>query len=286
MFDLDCAIGKWREQMSASGIESRETLVELENHLRDQIRDLTLSGMAESSAFEMAISRVGSAELLMAEFRKTGQGFELLKSGWLPAACGIGLLAAVLLGTGRSGRADFLLLGHVLSLTAGYCAALLGGGMGIYFVCRRFLGTFQASHQHAIARAVSVLSPLAAACVSCGLLLGMIWSGKHLGQYLGADPREVAGLCAGIWLAGAWAIQRFGNLELRAVMLLSIAGSGMVSIAWFGAWALAHGYGLSGLSPVAVVLAIQTLFFAAGLVPTHVQSKPEQKSLCSTLKMR
>jgi len=57
MFDLEQAIIAWRQQMLAAGIKSPVPLEELENHLRDEIRQHTKSGMSEVEAFNSAVQK-------------------------------------------------------------------------------------------------------------------------------------------------------------------------------------------------------------------------------------
>jgi hypothetical protein len=70
MFDLDRAIAGWRRQMSAAGLESFESLDELESHLRDDVEMRMRSGLTAEQAFTAAVREIGSAKSLKGEFEK------------------------------------------------------------------------------------------------------------------------------------------------------------------------------------------------------------------------
>ena len=71
MFDLDHAIKQWRQQMRAAGITTPELLNELEGHLRDDWNRQIQSSPVAQQAFVEAVSRIGTARQLEAEFAKT-----------------------------------------------------------------------------------------------------------------------------------------------------------------------------------------------------------------------
>ncbi len=72
MFDLNQAIGEWRQQMLAAGIQTPVPLEELEIHLREEIEQRMQSGADEQKAFAMASAMIGQPEPLKSEFKKAG----------------------------------------------------------------------------------------------------------------------------------------------------------------------------------------------------------------------
>jgi hypothetical protein len=70
MFDLDRSIAGWRRQISAAGLESSESLDELESHLRDDVEARMRSGLIAEQAFAAAVREIGSARSLKYEFEK------------------------------------------------------------------------------------------------------------------------------------------------------------------------------------------------------------------------
>ena len=75
MFDLEKSIADWRKQMLAAGIKTPVPMEELEIHLREEIGQEVKSGLNESSAFHMAVQKVGPPRSLQLEFKKLGGGF-------------------------------------------------------------------------------------------------------------------------------------------------------------------------------------------------------------------
>lgn len=70
MFSLEQSIAKWRKQMLAAGIKSSRSLVEVENHLREEVEGQMRSGLSAQAAFEVAVTTIGQATQLAPEFKK------------------------------------------------------------------------------------------------------------------------------------------------------------------------------------------------------------------------
>jgi hypothetical protein len=71
MFDLEQSIADWRKQMLAAGIKTPVPLEELEIHLREDIEQQIQLGTNPQQAFESSVQRIGHADELKSEFRKT-----------------------------------------------------------------------------------------------------------------------------------------------------------------------------------------------------------------------
>jgi hypothetical protein len=71
MFNLNQAVGEWRQRLAAGGIKSSEVLDELENHLRDDVEEQVGSGADLEKAFDAAVRRMGPAKTLVKEFAKS-----------------------------------------------------------------------------------------------------------------------------------------------------------------------------------------------------------------------
>src|SRR6476646_4815090 len=70
MFDLTQAIAKWRKEMAAQGVKSRDVLDELENHLREDVGNQVGGGTDAAEAFKVAAQRIGQGAVLKREFAK------------------------------------------------------------------------------------------------------------------------------------------------------------------------------------------------------------------------
>ncbi|MEM7384304.1 MAG: permease prefix domain 1-containing protein [Verrucomicrobiota bacterium] len=73
-FELENAIASWRAQWVASEGVSRETVAELEEHLREQVDGLRTSGLPEEEAFLLARRRLGDSGALDEEFCQVAPG--------------------------------------------------------------------------------------------------------------------------------------------------------------------------------------------------------------------
>ena len=88
MFYLEHAITEWRKQMLGAGIKTPVPLEELESHLSDDVEEQIQSGLNAQQAFENSVQRIGQANELRSEFKKTcgANGHAWLWFGPLPLA--------------------------------------------------------------------------------------------------------------------------------------------------------------------------------------------------------
>jgi hypothetical protein len=93
MFDLEASILQWKRDMRAAGITATLILDELEDHLRDEIENLTNQGESLAGAFSSATRSIGPADLLLSEFAKFREplDFQKLKESrnWFLALLGL-----------------------------------------------------------------------------------------------------------------------------------------------------------------------------------------------------
>lgn len=94
MPDIEQQITEWRNRMLAAGVEAPSPLDELENHLREDIEQLTRSGLRLQRAFDCAVERMGPEKAIQREFKKTEATRNILQQG-LKALIGLALVAAI-----------------------------------------------------------------------------------------------------------------------------------------------------------------------------------------------
>ncbi len=70
MFDLEAQIRSWSDHLRARGNLTENDINELENHLRDEIDDLTTVGLATDEAFLISVKRLGNVDAIAHEFAK------------------------------------------------------------------------------------------------------------------------------------------------------------------------------------------------------------------------
>jgi hypothetical protein len=280
MFNLERSIADWRRRMLAAGIKTPMTLDELESHLRADIRALLAEGEPEDQAFQLAVSRLGSPGPLRTEFNKVKN-----TACWPVKICSSLFVVAILLTAlgaikGLIARNQGLLLGmHVVVITAGYGAAFLAGGFGIFYVCYRLFHSLTPHRQQSLDRAVLLFSQVSTALVIIGFGLGMLWCRQHFGKLLMGDVKEVGALCVVIWFIALSVTQRRRLVSERVTMLMCIAGNIVVSLAWFGAGILVvarkmHAGG-AGYWPLvlAIIVGIHVLFLVIGLAPAPAEAE-------------
>jgi hypothetical protein len=68
MFDLEIALGKWRQELLAAGLRDFAVISELEGHLRDDVAEQIRRGISPEVAFEAALQRIGKPDQLKTEF--------------------------------------------------------------------------------------------------------------------------------------------------------------------------------------------------------------------------
>ncbi|HEV7923816.1 MAG TPA: cytochrome c biogenesis protein CcsA [Verrucomicrobiae bacterium] len=275
MFNLEQSIAEWRRQMLAAGLKSPTPLNELESHLREDMRGLLATTEAEALAFQLAVLRLGNPGPLRTEFNKlestacwpARMGYWLYAGAMILMAAFIYMSSWLYFGAGKMGLLPhpFLLYAHVVSLTAGYCAAFFAGCLGICYVCYRFLHTLSPAREQSLDSAARLFAYLATGLTFVGISLGLIWTKRQFGGHFAGDLREFASICAFVWLVALCVTRRISRVTGRARMLMCIAGNVIVSLAWFGPFVLIHG--TAGYWPLAIFLGMNLIFLVMGMAP-------------------
>ncbi len=270
MRNLEQSIIEWRQNMLATPGINRDTVDELENHLRESVDQLIASGLCETEAFQKAAANLGPSPALSSEFQK------LDTATWWPikVVAGIEIVTALLLGLLLFRRFDaqpsgLLLMSHIFAITMGYVSAFLLGGLGICFVCRRLFTDFSPNQSRSLSRASLIIAAVATWCTIVGVVLGMVWAKNEWGRYWAWDAKEVGGLSVIIWLICFLIIHRTCRISVRSLMLGTILGNVVVSLAWFGPNSLTgvHDYGSSHSLLLIAAIVIHLAFMGVGLVP-------------------
>jgi hypothetical protein len=129
MFQLDSAIQSWRRQMISAGIYNRDTLNELESHLRDDIEQQVRAGQTEQHAFEIAAEKIGKANALKAEFAKDAAVARTLTPNLLRNCCVVSAAFMLLVNTWTLLEYELSLAERSLGLSVVALLALYIGGL-------------------------------------------------------------------------------------------------------------------------------------------------------------
>jgi cytochrome c assembly protein len=273
MHELEQLIAEWRKTMMTAPNVGRETLDELENHLRENLDQLVRSGMTEAEAFQRAVTQLGAAPTIASEFQKLDQW------AWLPVKVitGIGVLVALampilLIIRFDSGQLSFLLASHVFMVTLGYTTTFLVGALGICFVGQRCFSDFSPWRVRSLTRVTFMLGFVAAGLTAIGVVLGMVWAKAEWGRYWAWDVKEIGGFAVIVWQACFLFAHRFACGSARGILVMSLLGNIVVSLAWFGANLVSHGlhgYGTRNYSLLLLAAVVANFaFFLIGLAPS------------------
>jgi ABC-type transport system involved in cytochrome c biogenesis permease subunit len=121
-----------------------------------------------------------------------------------------------------------------------------------------------------LTRATFVLGWVAAGLTAVGVILGMVWAKSEWGRYWAWDAKEIGGFSVVAWLACFLFAHRFAAGGARGVLVVSVLGNIVVSLAWFGANLLdgLHRYGTPNYSLLLLAaIALNFAFFLIGLAP-------------------
>ena len=70
MFDLELNINSWCDYLRNSGKMAEDDVIELEDHLREQIDEFIEKGLEEDEAFLISIKRLGNVHQISEEYSK------------------------------------------------------------------------------------------------------------------------------------------------------------------------------------------------------------------------
>lgn len=145
---------------------------------------------------------------------------------------------------------NFWLATHVTTITIGYAAGLLAGGLAHVFVMGKLLGIRR--NDPAFYRGVTrmVYGSLCFALVFSvvGTVLGGIWANESWGRFWGWDPKENGALMIVLWQLAILHARLDGLLRDYGVNIAAIIGGMVVAFSWFGVNMLGvglHSYGFA-----------------------------------------
>ncbi|MBM3837419.1 MAG: hypothetical protein FJ398_05580 [Verrucomicrobia bacterium] len=271
MHDLESWITEWRKTLMAARHVGRDAADELESHLREHVDLLVRSGMTEAEAFQLAVRQLGSPPAIASEFQKLERGT------WWPvrAVAGVGVAAALLLAVFLSsrfetGRSSLLLAIHVFTVTLGYLSVFLLGTLGVCFVGQRCVADFTPIRLQSLSRVSFTFGCVATSLTAIGVVLGTVWARLEWGRYWAWDAKETGGLCVVIWLICFLTLHRVRWVTAGSILLLSVLGNIVVSLAWFGGNLLSevHSYRAPNYAGLLLaVIASNLVVFLVGLAP-------------------
>ena len=273
MADIERLIADWRSKLSAR-IGDKDTVAELEMHLRDAFQDQVRRGVPQEQALAAAMAQLGRPEALAREFAKQSG-----RIPWLPARLilGLGTVAAAamaILLTQRvwTGATTLLLALHQGAVTLGYSAVFLVGGLaGCYLVARPFRELKPGQARFVLHRAWLIIGG-GILLTAVGILLGGVWAVDHLGRFWGWDARESAALGVLAWEGLMLLVLSRRTANPLPGMLMALVGNVVVLLAWVGVALVFSngrndGYAEGSIVLLVLMLVVQFAIGALSFVP-------------------
>jgi len=141
---------------------------------------------------------------------------------------------------------NFWLATHVVTITLGYSATFLAGGLGALSIMLGVLAHPNPARERSLAKAIYAVVCFALLLSFVGTVLGGIWADQSWGRFWGWDPKENG--AALVVLMNAMILHaRWGGLaRARGIAVLAVGGNIVTAWSWFGTNMLGvglHSYG-------------------------------------------
>jgi len=144
---------------------------------------------------------------------------------------------------------QFWLSTHVVSITLGYCATFVAGGIGlIYLLDKATVRSFDAEASSAMIRMIYGTICFAILFSFLGTVLGGLWADDSWGRFWGWDPKENGALIIVLWNAVVLHARWGRMIGDRGLAILAVGGNMATSWSWFGVNELGvglHSYGFT-----------------------------------------
>lgn len=143
MFDLQAVIDRWRQQAESAGIAG-DSLIELEEHLREDVATFIRLGHTEQEAWRLAVAKLGETAALSREFRRAEHlsTLDRVALGFIVATvAGLAAVGMAWLALHGPIDADMLLTFHVVAITFGYVLGLAAAPIAAWCTARTILAS-------------------------------------------------------------------------------------------------------------------------------------------------
>jgi ABC-type transport system involved in cytochrome c biogenesis permease subunit len=167
-------------------------------------------------------------------------GLSVVSHGLTQGQDTMGMLTAVL-------DTNFWLATHVLTITGGYAASLLVGGLALWALLQRATLAKREARRKAL-RVMAHLTLWAMLLTATGTLLGGIWASQSWGRFWGWDPKENGALILTLWLVMVMHLRFLKPCPTRWMLVAAASTPVVVALSWFGVNLLGvglHSYGFA-----------------------------------------
>lgn len=154
---------------------------------------------------------------------------------------------------------NFWLSTHVTTITTGYAAGLLAGGVAHIYIIGKLLGLKKDDNAfyESIARMTYGMVCFSFLFSVVGTVLGGIWANYSWGRFWGWDPKENGALMIVLWQLALLHARLGGHIRVFGVCMAAIFGGMVVAFSWFGVNLLGvglHAYGFTSGTAKALMM--------------------------------
>lgn len=142
----------------------------------------------------------------------------------------------------------FWLTIHVITITLGYTATFLAGGIGVFWIFGKLFKGISKDAEKSILKAIYGVICYGMFLSFVGTVLGGLWADDSWGRFWGWDPKENGALMIVIWNAIILHAKWSGMVRQKGLVALAIFGNVITAWSWFGVNLLGvglHSYGFT-----------------------------------------
>ncbi len=176
---------------------------------------------------------------------------------------------------------------HVLTITLGYAAGLLGAFLAFIYLLMRGLGLDNGDKdiRRSLTRAVYGMICLTLFLSLIGTVLGGIWANDSWGRFWGWDPKENGALLIVLWTLAILHARLGGYIKEWGLHFAAVFTGAVVTFSWWHVNFLntgLHNYGFTaGKESIkvfyAIILAILVFGVIARAIENHAKARPAAK---------
>jgi ABC-type transport system involved in cytochrome c biogenesis permease subunit len=183
---------------------------------------------------------------------------------------------------------NFWLSTHVTTISIGYAAGLLAGGIAHVYIVGQLLGvkSNDQAFYKGITRMVYGVICFTLLFSAVGTVLGGIWANYSWGRFWGWDPKENGALLIVLWNLAILHARMGGYIRDLGMNMAAVAGGVVVAFSWFGVNLLntgLHTYGftagISGSLNIFYTIEAFTLLLGLGVFVRQQALKAARKEL-------
>lgn len=269
---------EWKARIAEHFHGRADILAELEDHLLQEIEQLTRAGHSLDEATHMAISRFGAMDEIRKEFAKVP-----VATAWLPAK--IVWILAGLLGAATLwpmlpklsvGGTTTLMATHMAAVMLGYSASLLTGVLASCYLIGRIFQEPPVGQRVTLKQTARVFSTVALLLTACGMALSYWCPQAKTGPVFGWEIHEAAGVLILFW--NCYLTLRCWSSSFQPVTIMSqmLVGSLLVTFGWFATtFSGSHGSVSGNVWMFGLLMAFQAAVACSAFIPVQIPNADE-----------